>query len=360
MRTNVISIAKEWWVAAMLLLTAAIMPLKADAQYQVEAKGDPLLTQYWAMPTYLNPAATGDIDFIRVRAAGRIEFLGSHASPKNYLLTGDSPFKLFGKRIGAGLVVNSQSYDLFQNLQVGAQGSYKLSFKKSTLSIGVQLGYYHSKFKGSEFNLKDLENSGNDEEGGEGENPDSGSGGGFTEQDYEIPTNDVKGGVFDVGVGIKFEHPKFHVALSAMHLTNPKVKLTENGETTTDIRYMESKLPLSLYFDAGGNIAIKNSLISLQPSLLVGSDFKKIDGLAELRATYNGKVTFGFNYRYNRAAGVMAAIAIKNFFLGYSWEYDYSASPKGSTGNHEIVLGYQFKMDLGGKNMFSHRSIRIM
>lgn len=326
-----------------------------------KAEGDMMLTQHWAMPTLLNPAATGDIDFIRIRGGARMQYFGSHDSPKNYLATVDMPFKISEKRIGVGLMVNSESYDLFRNLLIGAQGSYKFKIKNSRLSIGIQLGYYNSKFKGSELIInntpgtspgEDISEEGNGEEtGGDTDAPDD---------PYDMPTQDVSAGKFDLAVGVRYDHPKFYVAISGVHVTNTTLKLTAEGETSTDARYVENKLPATLYFDAGGNIGINNSLISLQPSLLAATDFKDFTAVLDLRATYNQKVTFGLDYRWNRAVGVMAGLILKNFFIGYNWEYDYKYNPKGSTGNHELVIGYQFKLNMGGKSNFSHRSIRIM
>ena len=349
---------------------------------QITAQPDVILNQHWAMPTLTNPAATGDTAFIRIRGGARLDYLGSHQSPKNFLATADSPFKVMGKRIGAGIMVNSNSYYLYRNLMVGAQGSYKFKIKNSMLSIGLQLGYFHSKFKGSEL-VTNLNKPGgetgdtggetggtdlltrDDITGGEenpgGENPGDEVPG---DEDYpdgqELPTHDVSGGAIDISLGIRYQHPKFYVGLSGLHLTNSKIKLKRSEESASDLQYIECKVPMTLYFDAGGNIAINNSLFTLQPSLIVASDFSEIQGVAEMRATYNQKITFGLDYRYNRAVGIVAGLMLKNFYLGYSWEYDYKQSPRGSTGNHELVLGYQFKMDLGAKNTFSQRSIRIM
>lgn len=349
---------------AVIVLMCFTMSMKA--QIKVTSKTDVMLTQNWAMPTLLNPAATGDTDFIRIRGGARLDYFGSHQSPKNFLATGDSPFKVLGKRIGAGLVVNSGSYDLFRNLLISAQGSYKLKLKNSTLSIGLQIGYYHTKFKGSEFIIYNntgggTTGGGTTEEGTEGEEGDGNEPGDDDGYDLsEYPTQDVGAGAFDLGLGLRFEHPWFYVGASVQHLTNPTMKLSKEGEEVSSTRYMESKLPMSFYFDAGGNINFNNTLFTLQPSVLIGTDFSDFDAVIDMRATYNQKITFGVDYRWNRAAGVMAGLSIKNFFIGYSWEYDYSTKPKGSTGNHELVIGYQFKMKMGGKNMFSHRSIRIM
>lgn len=325
----------------------------------LRAEGDMMLTQHWAMPTLLNPAATGDIDFIRIRGGARMQYFGSHQSPKNYLATADMPFKISEKRIGAGIMVNSESFDLFRNLLIGAQGSYKFKIKQSNLSVGIQIGYYHSKFKGSELVINNTgtntpDDTENDEDSEGTEDP------GENKDPFDLPTQDVSSGKMDLAVGIRYDHPKFHVAIAGQHLTNSTLKLTAEGESSTDARYVESKLPATLYFDVGGNIGINNSLISLQPSILAATDFKDFTAVVDLRATYNQRVTFGIDYRWNRAAGVMAGLILKDFFIGYNWEYDYKGHPKGSTGNHELVIGYQFKRNMGGKSNFSHRSIRIM
>lgn len=334
---------------------------------KITVQPDPMMVQHWAMPTLTNPAATGDVDFIRIRGGARLDYLGSHQSPKNFLLTGDSPFKLLGKKIGAGLIINSNSYFLYRNLLLGAQGSYKFNIKNSTLSVGLQIGYFRSSFKGSELKLTDLMppgsgEGGTDNEGNTGEEgvEDSGSEEDFPEDSPEFPTQDVAGGTFDVSLGVRYEHPYFHIGISALHLTNSTIKLKKENESATDLQYIDCKVPMSLYFEAGGNIGINNSLFTLQPSLFLMSDFNDFQGIAEMRATYNQKFTFGVDYRWNRAMGALVGLTLKNFYIGYAWEYDYKSKPKGSTGNHELVIGYQFKMDSGGKNTFSHRSIRIM
>lgn len=79
-----------------------------------------------------------------------------------------------------------------------------------------------------------------------------------------------------------------------------------------------------------------------------------------MRATYNKFLSFGLGYRWNNAVSIMIGAEFKNFFLGYAFDYPLSAIAKASSGSHEIVAGYQLKLDLSGKNKNKHRSIRIM
>ena len=56
----------------------------------------------------------------------------------------------------------------------------------------------------------------------------------------------------------------------------------------------------------------------------------------------------------------MLAVEIKNFFVGYSYDYAISDISKVSNGSHEIFAGYKLKLNLGDKNKNKHKSIRIM
>ena len=115
-----------------------------------------------------------------------------------------------------------------------------------------------------------------------------------------------------------------------------------------------------VYFMGGCNFPIKNTLVVLEPSALVKTDFNFFTAEVTMRATYNRFLTFGAAYRYNDAVSAMLGVTFKNFYLGYSYDYPLSAIGKASSGSHEIVAGYQLKLDFSGKNKHKHRSIRIM
>lgn len=302
---------------------------------------DPMFTQYWAMPTLLNPAATGDTDFLRIRGGVRLQWLGIENAPKDFVLTAESPFKVFNKRIGAGVTFVQETIGLFSNLLASIQGSYKFKVLKGQLSVGIQLGYYNTRFNGEKVFIP----SGDDYH-----QPD----------DPSIPKENVSGNAFDVSAALMYTHSKFHVGISAFHLTNPSIKLTREGNTNTDTQQFETKLPTALYFNAGGNIALNNTLFTLQPSLLLASDLSDLNAQLTMRATYNRFITFGLAYRWKEAVSVMIGAEIKNFFIGYAYDLPTSAIVKASAGSHEIVAGYQLKLDFSAKNTHSHKSIRIM
>ena len=309
--------------------------------WELKAQNDVQFTQYWAVPTYYNPAATGEIDFLRIRGGARMQWIGIENAPKSFLAAADMPVKIGKKRIGVGVNMSQESLGLFSNMLINAQGSYKFKFLKGTLSIGVQAGYYNTKFKGSEVYIP---------EGDDFHQP----------VDEAIPTQDVTGNSFDLSAGLWYTHKYFTIGVSGLHLLEPTVRLSNEGAENAEVSQYETVLKRSLYFTASGNIGLKNTLFELQPSMMVKTDFDNFAAEVTMRARYNKFLSFGVGYRYKDAVSAMIAAEFKNFFIGYSYDYPTSAISKASSGSHEIVAGYMIKLDFSGKNKNKHRSIRIM
>jgi len=324
-------------IGRLLLLTAVILTVSATALAQQDAQ----LTQYWAAPTYYNPAATGDNDFVRIRGGAKLQWLGIKNAPQSFFGAADSPFKLFGKRLGGGVVFSSEKLGLFSNMLISGQLSFKLKALKGEFSIGVQPGYFSSSFKGTEVFIPEGDDFHQD-------------------TDEAIPRQDLTGSAFDLGAGVLYTHKYFWVGVSGQHLLNTTVSMSIEGTESNETQEYETELPRMLYFTAGGNIALKNTLFELQPSVLVKTDFQFCTAELTLRSTYNKFLTFGVGYRWNDAVSAMIGAEFKNIFLGYAYDYPLTNIAKGSSGSHELVIGYRLKLDFSGKNKNKHRSIRIM
>ena len=319
----------------------AVALLSTLAGFTVKAQDELMLNQHWALPTFYNPANTGNTDYLRIRGGARLQWLGIENAPRSFFGTADTPFRLGEKRLGAGFSAMQESLGLFSNLNLGLQLSYKFKLGKGVLSVGVQPAYINSQFKGSKVVLPD--------------NDDYHQG-----SDNAIPTQDLTGNKFDFSAGVSFTHKYFTLGLSGMHLLKPTINLTMQGSQGNDYQQYQTELPRQLYLIADGNIPLKNTLFELQPSLLVTSDLKGVTGEAAMRTTYNKFLTFGLSYRWQDALGVTLGAEYKNFFIGYAYEYPLSGINKASSGSHELVAGYSLKLDFTGKNKNKHRSIRIM
>lgn len=323
---------------ALLLMLTFLLTLAG----RTEAQNDPQFVQYWALPSFYNPAQAGNIDYIRIRLGANLQWVGIENAPQSFVGTADMPVKLGKKqRIGVGVSALQESIGLYSNLLIGAQAAYKFKALKGVFSIGIQPAYYSTKFKGTEVYIP---------EGDDYHQPD----------DEAIPKQDVAGQAFDLSAGISYTHKYFSIGISGLHLLEPKIELSEENAAETETAQFSTVLRRQMYFTADGNIPIRNSLFSLQPSILVRTDFSNFSAEATMRATYKRFISFGIAYRWKDAVSAMVAAEFKNFFLGYAYSYPLSPINRGSSGSHELVAGYMIKLNYGDKNKNRHRSIRIM
>ena len=73
-----------------IMLAAMLAPAGAAAQ------SDALFSQYWALPSYYNPAAAGNSDSIKITAGAKMQWVGIPNAPVTFTGLADSPFKVFG------------------------------------------------------------------------------------------------------------------------------------------------------------------------------------------------------------------------------------------------------------------------
>ena len=323
--------------SAILAAAAAISTVNAAAQTDAQ------YSQYYEVPSYFNPSAIGQTDFLRIRGGMRMQWVGIDNAPRDFVATADMPLKLFGKRIGLGVLFDTDKAGLYNSLNAGAQISYSKRLLGGSLSAGLQIGFYDQGFKGSEVYIPDDDNY-------------------HDSNDDGIPDQDIHGTALDLAFGVWYTRRYFSAGLSATHLTSPTVTMTaetaSGSQTTTQEFQFQAKR--TLYFTAISNIPINNTLFEIVPSVLVKSDFTFTTGEATVRCRYDKFLTFGLGYRWRDAIIATVAAEFKNIFIGYSYDYATSAIAKASSGSHEVFAGYKMKIDMSDKNRHRHKNIRIM
>ena len=319
----------KYFVTSIL---AAVISIAAKAQTDAQ------FSQYWAVQNYYNPAAIGSTDNINIKAGSRIQWIGIDNAPMSFNALGDMPFKFLEKRWAVGLNISSQSMGLYRSINAAAQIAYRKRMLKGELSIGVQVGIINETFKGTEVFIP------SDDEY-------------HDTNDDAIPQQDIAGTGFDAAAGLHFTHKYFWVGISATHLNQPSISLkTENSE---DDMY-EFQAGRTYYFMAGGNIPIKNTLFELQPSVFFKTDTQYWTAEATARLRYKKFLSAGVSYRWKDAVAFHIGAELKGVTLGYSYDFPVSNIIKGTSGSHELWLGYNLKLDLGEKNKNKHKSIRLM
>ncbi len=327
-------------LACVLAVLACAIPswAQTDAQF----------TQFYEVPSFYNPAATGLTDYLRIRGGARLQWVGIDNAPQTFVGVADMPVKLLGKRIGVGMVFNQESQGLYSTLNMNAQVAYKIRKFGGEWTVGMGIGIYDQSFKGSEVYIPD----GDDYHQG---------------TDQAIPTSDIHGTGLDLSAGIFYRHRLFWAGASCTHINNPSVSMTADsggGGTTGGAGDEGTKYTFTakrtLYFMAGCNIPVKNTLFEIVPAVMVKSDFTFTGAEAMARVRYRKFISVGVGYRWKDAITATISAEIKNFFIGYSYDYATTDISRASSGSHELFLGYSLKLDLGEKNKNKHKSVRIM
>ncbi len=326
------------------VLLILLAPLLWQLVPTASAQTDVQLTQFYELPTLYNPAAIGQTDFLRIRGGGRLQWVGIDNAPKSFMLSADMPVKFLGKRFGAGVNALTESYGLYKTLAIDAQLGFKLRKWGGEFTAALNLGMYDQSFKGSEIYIPEGDDYHQD-------------------VDDALPQSDLHGTAFDLGLGLWYAHKYWQAGLSATHLMSPKITMggeDGGGSESTGGTIYEFEARRTLYFMAMGNIPLKNTLFELMPALLVKSDFTFTTAELMARARYNKFLSFGIGYRWDDAITATIAAEIKNFYIGYSFDYATSALHSASSGSHEIVAGYRLKLNMGEKNRNRHKSVRVM
>lgn len=307
----------------MTALLAACTFAKVDAQF------DAHFTHYWKMLNFYNPAGAGAEERMLIYAAYSNQLTGFDNSPKTMLLNVDAPIPFVNGDHNLGLGVVNDDIGLFSNQHLYLNYAYGFKLFGGRLAAGVQLGLVNCSFDNKDIIL-----------GGESNDP-------------AFPSGNADGNSIDFGAGVMYRHKYFYAGLSGIHLNAPLVLLGEKNEIQVD--------PF-LNFMAGGNIPIKNTLISIQPSLQVMTDLVSWRADITARGTYEyrSKQFFGgITYSPNISVAFFAGLEMLNVTLGYGYEL-FTSGVGAANGSHDIFLGYQINLDLFKKEKNKHNSIRVL
>lgn len=299
--------------------------------HAILAQNDAQTSMYWATPTLFNPATAGADTALHVTAFDRMQWVGIDGAPQTFFVSADAPLRLGKKRLGVGVSVLNDQAGLFKTTFVSAQLSYKLFLWGGRLSIGVQPGFVNQSFKGGDVYIP--------------------TGDVWDPSDPSIPTGDVAGKGFDLGLGAYYEWGKWYGGIGVQHLNAAQLELAD---------YAYSQLEQTVYFHAGGNIPIKRTLFIVQPSVLVKTTFQFTQCDFTIRALWNQKFWGGVSYRPGDAIVLMAGAYIGQVMFGYSYDIGITRFGIASGGAHEIMAGWTMPLQFDKNTRHASKSIRIL
>ena len=295
---------------------------------KVQAQFDAHFTHYWEMLNFFNPAGAGADGKLKIYGAYSNQLTGFEGNPKTMLINIDAPIPFIKSDHNLGLGIINDEIGKFSNQHLYFNYAYAFKLFKGRLALGVQAGLVNCSFESKDLIF---------EENG----------------DLAFPSGNADGNKFDFGAGVMYQHKYFYAGVAGLHLNAPLVLIGEKNE-----------IKVSPYFNfmAGGNIPIKNSLISVQPYMQVMTDF--VSWRASITAlgkySYDGKDFFG-GITYSPMASVAFILGVEMMNITASYGYELFTSSIGAeNGNHDIFIGYKIDLEIFKKGKNKHNSIRIL
>lgn len=286
---------------------------------------DPQFSQFMYDRLSINPGFAGSKDAICATFIGRQQWSGLAGQPSTGLLNVSAPINSIKSGIGATVYLD----------EIGPQSTtvarlsyaYHIKISGSTrLGLGVGLGVINSSLS-SDWRAYDYGDDGSLIGGGLG----TGAG------DNSIPTQNVQASTFDASFGAYLYNPDYYVGVSVAHLTQG------------DLSELNIEVARHLYFMAGYDFDV-TPMLTITPQTLVKTDLASTQVDVNATAIYNNTFWFGVSYRLEDAIAPMAGYNYEfsdgksNLRIGYSYDLTTSELNNYSSGSHELMLGYCYKL----------------
>jgi type IX secretion system PorP/SprF family membrane protein len=255
--------------------------------------------------------ATG---IVRQQWVGWEDADGNKGAPQTYLLSIDG--KVNPLRGGLGLNIMQDQLGFEKNIDVKISYSYHLAAGPGTLGIGIQVGFLNKKMDFSKFTAIQADDPLLASTGSEG----------------NLAT--------DFAVGLFYQIPsKLYFGISSSQLSQADIKYPSASPT----------LARHYYITAGYYYPLpSNPSLEIDPSILIKSDLASTQFDVNALLKYNNKFWGGVSWRAQDAIvamlGYQQNFNIGTLRVGYAYDFTTSAINNYSSGSHEIMIGYCFKI----------------
>lgn len=275
---------------------------------KINAQQNPEYTQYMYNTMMVNPGYTGSVGVFEANLLFRSQWVGLNGAPNTGTFGIHTP--LSNKNIGLGLNFINDKLGPSSEQTVAANVSYSISLGGETkFALGMKAG------------ARML-------------NVDWTKGRFYDNSDILLNSNVDNKFMGVLGSGAYLYSDKWYVGLSVPNFLR--------SDYYDDIK--ESVVSDKLhYYLIGGYVFDLSKEVKFKPSVLV----KAVDGAplstdASANFLLNEKVTLGASYRWDDSVSALVGIQfLKDFFLGYSFDYTLTRLNKYNNGSHEIILRYQ-------------------
>jgi len=306
----------------MKKFTATIAILLLLTSYSF-AQQEPQFSQYMFNIVAFNPGALGSQNAIcaigqyRQQWVGFKDMDGNKIAPETYNISVNAPVKVLHG--GVGTTITSDKLGFAASIDVKLGYAYQIDMSMGKLGLGLMLSLTDQRMDFSK--LKPVD-----------------------DDPLLSQLGDESAMLFDLSFGAFYQVPNsFYVGLSATRLLESTSQALSESESAV-LKFYQKR---HYYLTAGYQYTIPgNAAFEIDPSVLIKSDLASTQIDISAIVKYNDKFWGGVSYRLQDAVVVIVGMEYKNFYIGYSYDVTTSRIGNSSSGSHEVLAGYCFKLEV--------------
>jgi type IX secretion system PorP/SprF family membrane protein len=271
-----------------------------------------LSDQYLNNTLAFNPAFAGSHDALSVSVLYRNQWVGFEDAPLSNILSVHTP--LNNGRIGIGLLIDKESYGIYNETGINGNYAYRIELNKGILALGIGFGVTIKHVAWDELNPAD-------------------------EGDILLMDSPETSVLPDFGLGMYYYNNKYFFGFSI------PMMLSHELEQNSGKYRIKNDLSEYNYFLEGGYYIGLAPNVKLLPSLLVkyhpGHD-PQMDINAQV--ILKERLWLGAGYRSaNTLLGMLQCQLNRQLMIAYSYSFDTGSTGKYNSGSHEVVMNYIFR-----------------
>ncbi|MBN1115655.1 MAG: PorP/SprF family type IX secretion system membrane protein [Bacteroidales bacterium] len=298
----------------------------------------PEVSYYMYDYTRTNPGSIGSSDMVNVTGIFKNSLMNIPGQPTVSYFEAEMPFNFLGGKHGVGISFYNDIIGFNNDIDLKLGYAFRFSAGDGTFGIGINGGIKQHAFKdGAEWVSAGPIDPANDPR-----IPDLGS-------------NNLN--ALSLGVGVFYRTEDIYFGASVLNVYAQDLDYSDVATTTTSA--IETLEP-HYYATAGYTLQLNNPAFELQPSVNFYSDLSSVTFDVNGMLTYNKRLWGGVSYRASSSAVAMAGLMIMDGLkVGYAYDFQLTALNTYSTGSHEIMLNYSFKLGVE-KSPQRYKSIRYL
>lgn len=276
----------------------------------------------------VNPAFSGSHDQFNALAIHRSQWVGFEGgAPTTQHLSIEAPVYFLHGGAGISLINDRLGNEYARSVSFSYAYQTKLS-KKAELGVGFNIGFMDVGIDGEWLTPS----------GDQGQT------------DPSIPASGVNDVIPDLGLGLYLRMKEFYAGYSVTHF-NESAAVFEDADK--DFQLLKHH-----YLTVGWKHQVSGHMV-LRPSVHVKTDQVSTQVDFNVNASYGDYLWGGLTYRLDDAVVLIAGVNInQNLKFGYAYDVTTSDLKSESSGSHEVLLRYSFKMRPPKKLPTHYRNLR--